>query len=74
MISKTLFSHKSDNWTTPQDLYNELNKEFNFNFDPCPLNPNFDGLNINWKERNFINPPYSKIALWVEKAERERER
>ena len=30
-----LFSSKSDNWSTPQDLYNELDKEFNFTLDPC---------------------------------------
>ena len=55
--------NNTNNWQTPDYLYNELNKEFNFNFDPCPLNHNinlWDGLKINWKERNFINPPYSR--------------
>lgn len=52
-------NHKDD-WQTPQDLYETLDKEFNFDFDPCPLNPNFDGLKIDWKDRNFINPPYSR--------------
>lgn len=37
-----------------------MNKEFSFNFDPCPVNPSFDGLNIEWKDRNYINPPYSR--------------
>lgn len=53
--------HK-DNWATPKQFYDDLNKEFNFNFDPCPLNHDielWDGLEIEWKERNFINPPYS---------------
>jgi len=53
----------SDNWKTPNNLFLELNKEFDFNFDPCPLNHNiskWDGLKIPWKERNFINPPYSR--------------
>ena len=50
----------SDNWQTPQDLYNKLNNEFNFDFDPCPLHSSFNGLLINWKQSNFINPPYSK--------------
>lgn len=52
-------NHKDD-WKTPKDFYDKLNKEFNFNFDPCPLHSNFDGLIIDWKERNFINPPYSR--------------
>ena len=53
-------NHKDD-WATPQELYNKLDKEFNFDFDPCPLNPNFDGLEIRWGERNFVNPPYSRM-------------
>lgn len=28
----------SDNWETPKEFYNKLNSEFNFDFDPCPLN------------------------------------
>lgn len=53
----------SDNWATPSYFYNELDAEFNFDFDPCPYNTGeleFDGLTIDWKERNFINPPYSQ--------------
>jgi len=57
--------HK-DNWATPNFVYHALDKEFNFNFDPCPLHSTFDGLSIEWKERNYINPPYSlklKVAF-----------
>ena len=54
----------SDNWETPKDLYNRLNTEFIFDFDPCPIcydgNLQFDGLSIEWGNRNFVNPPYSK--------------
>lgn len=55
----------SDNWATPKDFYDTLNKEFNFDFDPCPLNhsnitPDKDGLIIEWGEINYINPPYSR--------------
>ena len=35
MVSKTLFSSKSDEWGTPEDLFNEYDKKFNFNLDPC---------------------------------------
>jgi site-specific DNA-methyltransferase (adenine-specific) len=54
--------HKDD-WSTPKYFYDKLNKEFNFNFDPCPYKHNLEkwnGLEIEWKERNFINPPYSR--------------
>lgn len=55
----------NDNWATPKEFYNKLNQEFSFNFDPCPLcfediKPENDGLLIEWKERNFVNPPYSR--------------
>ena len=55
-------NHKDD-WQTPKYLYNELNQEFNFNFDPCPYMHNleeWDGLKIEWNKRNFVNPPYSR--------------
>lgn len=39
-------------------------------FDPCPLSsmPKEDGLTIPWRDRTFVNPPYSDMAAWVEKA------
>jgi hypothetical protein len=53
----------SDNWETPKEFYDELDKEFNFNFDPCPINHDitkWNGLEIEWGSSNFVNPPYSK--------------
>ena len=63
----------SDNWATPPAFYAELNKEFNFDFDPCPLNHNvtlWDGLEVEWGKSTFCNPPYSRILkpLFVKKA------
>lgn len=63
MKNKNLDNH--DNWETPIDFYHNLDKTFDFNFDPCPLfigdiPPEKDGLLIDWKERNYINPPYSR--------------
>jgi len=62
---------KSDKWATPQKLYDELNNEFKFNFDPCPITwkeGDLDGLSIDWGSSTFCNPPYSKVALWIKKA------
>jgi len=65
---KCLFSSASDNWTTPSEFYLELNNEFHFDFDPCPSNPTFDGLSIEWGHCNFVNPPYGRaIVRWLEK-------
>jgi len=67
----------NDNWETPLTLLNELNNEFVFDFDPCPFNPDFDGLTCDWGKRNFINPPYTRKlkeafvrrAAWFAKGE-----
>jgi len=44
-------------------------------FDPCPLNPDWDkdGLNIVWKNRTFVNPPYSNPLPWVLEAIEQRD-
>lgn len=65
------FGKENDIVETPKDLLEIINKEFNFNFDPCPLNPTFDGLEVEWKERNFVNPPYSKIPQFLDKGFKE---
>lgn len=55
-------NHKDD-WATPPDFYDKLNQEFDFDFDPCPLQHDteqWNGLEIEWGKRNFINPPYSR--------------
>ena len=51
----------SDHWATPQKLYKELDDEFHFDFDPCPLHASFDGLLVEWGSANFVNPPYNRI-------------
>jgi hypothetical protein len=37
-------------------------------YDPCPLNPKIDGLKTEWKDKTFVNPPYSNPLVWVLKA------
>jgi phage N-6-adenine-methyltransferase len=58
----------SDNWETPKAIYDKLNSEFHFDFDPCPSNPQFDGLSVVWGLSNFVNPPYSQTEKWCRKA------
>ena len=46
---KNIHINNDDNYATPPKLYEELNKRFNFDFDPCPYNENEivnDGLKI----------------------------
>lgn len=64
---KSLFSSKKQDWRTPKALYRQLDAEFNFDFDPCPVNPSFNGLVVAWKDRNFVNPPYNEVEKWIQK-------
>lgn len=68
MNHKVMFSSTTDHWSTPISVYHELNKEFNFNDDPCPLHSYEDGLDRPWGSRTFVNPPYSDIKNWCKKA------
>lgn len=55
-------------WKTPKAVYQTLDAEFRFDFDPCPTNPEFDGLSVEWGSCNFVNPPYGReIPKWVKK-------
>ena len=74
------FSSKSNEWTTPQHLFDELNQEFNFTLDPCATEENAkcskhftiedDGLSKDWSnDVVFMNPPYGReIKKWIKKA------
>ena len=82
-MNTVMFSRKSNEWTTPQEFFDKLNKKFNFNLDPCSTNENHkcdryftkkqDGLKQDWGgQRVFVNPPYgTEISKWVEKSYRE---
>jgi site-specific DNA-methyltransferase (adenine-specific) len=79
MMTSGMFTSNTPEWATPQWLFDELNKEFNFDLDPCSTHENAkcerhytkedDGLSKSWGGRVFCNPPYGKeIAKWVKKA------
>jgi hypothetical protein len=57
---------------TPDWLIDALSEAGGVLFDPCPNNPPFDGLKIEWPrdQLTFVNPPYTRgeLAKWVEKA------
>lgn len=77
------FSSKTDLWSTPQDLFDNLNSMFNFETDVCATAENTKCKNYFTKEQNgllqdwtgtcWMNPPYGRdkansIALWMKKA------
>lgn len=67
-FNRKLFSSVDLNWQTPDNVYEELNKEFCFDYDPCPNQPFTDGLNESWGKCNFVNPPYGReVGKWLKK-------
>lgn len=40
MTNKPYFTSNTDEWATPQSLFDELDAEFNFNLDPCATDKN----------------------------------
>jgi len=67
MKNKVHFSSVTDHWSTPESLYNQLNQEFSFNYDPCPLNSEQDLFNAQWGTIVFCNPPYSELKKWLKR-------
>ena len=76
---KVHFSSKTDEWSTPPDLFAKLDAEFGFTVDvcatrdnaKCPLyySPQIDGLRMEWRGVCWMNPPYGRqIKKWVQKA------
>lgn len=74
-----MFSSKTDLWSTPQDLFNELDNEFHFTLDVCADEYNHkcdnyytkeqDGLSQAWIGTVWCNPPYGRgIGQWVRRA------
>ncbi|MBQ0166904.1 MAG: hypothetical protein KBT02_07360 [Treponema sp.] len=78
-----MFSSKSPEWETPQDLFDALNKIHRFTLDPASTDDNAkcdkhftekeNGLLQNWGGYSvFCNPPYGRnIGKWVEKGFKE---
>lgn len=78
---KTMFSSDSDEWCTPNNLFEYIQSMFGvkFTLDPATDGKNSkcakfftaeqDGLQQSWQgEYVFVNPPYSHVDKWVKKA------
>jgi len=48
-------------WLIPPEIYDPLDKEFKFNFDPCPYPFVKDGIECEWGSVNWVNPPFRAI-------------
>lgn len=71
---------KSTEWETPQEFFDELDREFHFSLDVCAtarntkvslfLSKDDDALSATWGAHVcWMNPPYGReLPRWIEKA------
>lgn len=67
-VSKALLSSESNEWSTPQYLFDELDNEFHFTLDPCCTHENAkckkhftimeDGLKQSWGGNQYSVIPH----------------
>ena len=79
-MNKALFTSLSNEWETPQELFDLLSDIFGgFDLDVCAnennakvdryFSPDDDGLSRDWTGKCWMNPPYGReIGKWVRKA------
>lgn len=78
-FTEGLKSSLTDEWPTPRDLFERLDREFNFTLDVCATDNNHkcdhyftkeqDGLSQDWTGVCWMNPPYGReIGRWMKKA------
>ncbi len=78
-VNKSMLSSRSDEWATPQYVFDLLDSEFGFELDVCALphnakcadyfSPAKDGLKQQWTGVCWMNPPYGRqIGDWMKKA------
>lgn len=77
----TIKGKNKDEAGTPLWLYEGLNFVFKFKLDVCASKKNHkhwnyftkkeDSLKQKWTSSNFMNPPYSDMSPWIEKASSE---
>ncbi len=83
LFSETGSSPGSDSWGTPRSLFEELNREFNFDLDAAASDENTmipiryltketNSLTQDWARMAssvWLNPPYGRgVGRWIEKA------
>jgi len=78
-IDKNAFKSKSEEYETPKEIFEPLQKEFQLELDVCATKENTkcelfltkeeDALTKNWNKNFWMNPPFGRnLKKWVQKA------
>lgn len=65
MNKELMFSSKSDEWYTPIDFFNELDKEFHFDLDPCATDENHKCDKYFTKESNGLSQKWGGTEFFA---------
>lgn len=78
MVSSARNGTGRDDWGTPWEVFNEYDREFHFTLDACACADNAkcdkyftkqeDALSKTWSGVVWMNPPYSEVSYWMQKA------
>jgi phage N-6-adenine-methyltransferase len=78
-LNRGMFTSVTDEWETPREFFEAVDKVYHFDLDVCATHANakceryftkeVDGLSQIWSGVCWMNPPYGReISLWVRKA------
>jgi site-specific DNA-methyltransferase (adenine-specific) len=78
MSTGLFYTEQRQDWATPRDLFEALDREFHFTLDVCAsaenakvpqhLTEEDNALMLEWSGACYMNPPYAKMEQWVRKA------
>lgn len=69
-----MYSSQTDNWATPMEFFEELDKEFRFNLDPCASEQNHKCERYFTKEQNGLLQDWGGVASLLQSALRQSHR
>lgn len=64
MVAPALLSSQTDEWSTPQALFDELNSTFKFTLDPCATPENAKCAKFYTKEQDGLKQDWSGETIW----------
>lgn len=68
-----MYSSKTDNWATPQAFFDELDKEFSFNLDPCADDMNHKCERYFTKQQNGLEKMWGGVQSFLQSALRKKD-